>query len=74
MIKAIFFDFNGVIIDDELIQMNAYQEVLREHDIDLTQEWYFGALGMDDETFVKAMFERAKKPIGAQTVESVLNA
>jgi len=74
MIKAIFFDFNGVIIDDELIQMNAYKEVLREHDIDLTQEWYFEALGMDDETFVKAMFERAKKPLVAQTLESVLNA
>jgi beta-phosphoglucomutase-like phosphatase (HAD superfamily) len=29
MIKAIFFDFNGVIIDDETIQMKAYQEVLR---------------------------------------------
>ena len=28
MIKAIFFDFNGVIIDDETIQMKAYQEVL----------------------------------------------
>ena len=60
MIKAIFFDFNGVIIDDETIQMKAYQEVLRGHDIDLTEEWYLGALGMDDRTFVRAMFERAK--------------
>ena len=48
MIKAIFFDFNGVIIDDETIQMKAYQEVLRGHQIDLTEEWYFDALGMDD--------------------------
>ena len=37
MIKAIFFDFNGVIIDDETIQMKAYQEVLRGHDINLTE-------------------------------------
>ena len=34
MIKAIFFDFNGVIIDDETIQMKAYQEVLSGHEID----------------------------------------
>jgi beta-phosphoglucomutase-like phosphatase (HAD superfamily) len=47
MIKAIFFDFNGVIIDDELLQMKAYEEVLREHGIALTKEWYFSALGMD---------------------------
>jgi molecular chaperone DnaK len=38
MIKALFFDFNGVIIDDETIQMNAYKEVLKEHGIDLRKD------------------------------------
>jgi len=74
MIKAIFFDFNGVIIDDETIQMKAYQEVLRGHDIALTEEWYFDALGMDDRTFVRAMFERAKKPLTHTVWQSVLDA
>ena len=73
MIKAIFFDFNGVIIDDETIQMKAYQEVLRGHQIDLTEEWYMSALGMDDRTFVKAMFERAKQPLTDPVLETVLN-
>lgn len=72
MIKAIFFDFNGVIIDDEPIQMKAYQEVLRGHQIDLTEEWYMSALGMDDRTFVKAMFERAKQPLTDPVLETVL--
>ena len=74
MIKAIFFDFNGVIIDDETIQMKAYQEVLRGHGIELTEEWYFSALGMDDRTFVQAMFERAKKPLTDPVLETVLGA
>ena len=74
MIKAIFFDFNGVIIDDETIQMKAYQEVLRGHEINLTEELYFDALGMDDRTFVKAMFERAKKPLTDPVLETVLGA
>jgi beta-phosphoglucomutase len=74
MIKAIFFDFNGVIIDDETLQMNAYQEVLRGHEIDLTEEGYMSALGMDDRTFVKAMFERAKKPLTDPVLETVLGA
>ena len=74
MIKAIFFDFNGVIIDDETIQMNAYKEVLRGHQIDLTEEWYFDALGMDDRTFVRAMFERAKRPLTDPVLETVLAA
>jgi HAD superfamily hydrolase (TIGR01509 family) len=71
MIQAIFFDFNGVIIDDELIQMKAYEEVLAEHGIDLNEEMYFSALGMDDRTFVRAMFERAKKPLSEEVEASV---
>jgi HAD superfamily hydrolase (TIGR01509 family) len=74
MIKAIFFDFNGVIIDDETIQMKAYQEVLRGHDIELTEEWYFDALGMDDRTFVRAMFDRAQKSLTDTKLQSVLSA
>ena len=74
MIKAIFFDFNGVIIDDEGIQMKAYKEILCGHQIDLTEEWYMSALGMDDRTFVQAMFERAKKPLTAPVLETVLSA
>ena len=74
MIKAIFFDFNGVIIDDETIQMKAYQEILRGHQIDLTEEWYMSALGMDDRTFVKAIFERGKKPLTDPVLETVLSA
>ena len=74
MIKAIFFDFNGVIIDDETIQMKAYQEVLRGHQIDLTEEWYFSGLGMDDKTFIKAMFDRAEKPLTDPVLETVMGA
>ena len=74
MIKAIFFDFNGVIIDDETIQMKAYQEILRGHQVDLTEEWYMSALGMDDRTFVRAMFERAKKPLTDPVLETVMSA
>jgi beta-phosphoglucomutase len=74
MIKALFFDFNGIIIDDEMIQMNAYKEVLKEHAIDLTEELYFSALGMDDRSFVKAMFDRANKSAEASLVERVLEA
>jgi HAD superfamily hydrolase (TIGR01509 family) len=61
MIKAIFFDFNGVIIDDERLQMAAYQDIFRELGIELTEDDYFNSLGMDDKTFVRAAFARANK-------------
>lgn len=72
MIQAIFFDFNGVIIDDELLQMKAYEEVLGEHGITLTEELYFSALGMDDKTFVQTMFERSNKMLPDDLLSAVL--
>ena len=61
MIKAILMDFNGVIIDDEPIQMKAYQEILKNEGIELTEEQYFQSLGMDDATFVENAYSRAEK-------------
>ncbi|HWS56572.1 MAG TPA: HAD family phosphatase [Pyrinomonadaceae bacterium] len=59
MIQAVFFDFNGVIVDDEPLHMKAYTEALRAEGIELTEEDYLDSLGMDDATFVRAAFERA---------------
>ena len=58
MIKAILLDFNGVIIDDEPIQMKAYQELLAAENIALTDEQYYECLGMDDKAFVEAAYAR----------------
>ena len=72
MIKAIFFDFNGVIIDDERLQMEAYKEVLREHGIEVTESDYYGALGLDDKGFVRAVFTRAGKQLSDDVLKGVL--
>jgi len=72
MIQAIFFDFNGVIIDDEPLQMAAYKEVLCEQGIELTESDYYSALGMDDKTFVRAAFERGKKALSDEAMKLVL--
>src|SRR5262245_45924297 len=74
MIAAIFFDFNGVIINDERLQMSAYQDVLKTHGIDLTEEGYFSALGMDDKTFVRTTFDRAGKELPEDTCCEILMA
>ena len=59
MIKALLLDFNGVIIDDEPIQMRAYQELLAAENIALTDAEYYECLGMDDRSFVEAAYARA---------------
>jgi len=72
MIKAILFDFNGVIIDDERLQMEAYKEVLHEHGIVLTESDYYSALGLDDKGFVRAAFARAGKQLNDDLLKGVL--
>ena len=72
MIQAVFFDFNGVIIDDEPLQMTAYQELLSEQGIELTKNDYYAALGMDDQTFVRAAFEREQKKLADDVLTNLL--
>jgi HAD superfamily hydrolase (TIGR01509 family) len=74
MIKAILFDFNGVIIDDEPIQMRAYVEILKKEGIDLTEDEYYECLGMDDKTFIAAAYKRAKKELEANKVLEIMQA
>jgi len=72
MIEAIFFDFNGVIIDDERIHLEAYREVLSAENVSLTDEDYFASLGMDDVAFVRAAFARAGRPLIDETMHAVI--
>jgi beta-phosphoglucomutase len=72
MIHALFFDLNGVIIDDEPIHLEAYREALQGVGIDLTDEDYFASLGMDDPTFVRAAFGRAGRPLDDETMQAVI--
>lgn len=69
MIQAILFDFNGVIIDDERVQMKAYQEVFAEKDIELTEEGYFQCLGMNDPVFVSTIAEKAGKTLSDEEIK-----
>jgi HAD superfamily hydrolase (TIGR01509 family) len=72
MIRAIFFDFNGVIINDERIHLTAYREVLANEGVDLTDEDYFASLGMDDAAFVRAAYARCNKSLNDETMREVV--
>jgi HAD superfamily hydrolase (TIGR01509 family) len=74
MIQAVFFDFNGVIVDDEPLQMKAYQEVLGREGLTVTEADYYGSLGMDDVAFVRAAFARAEREADEATLVRVIEA
>ncbi|MFL6228482.1 MAG: HAD family hydrolase [Pyrinomonadaceae bacterium] len=72
MIRAILFDFNGVVIDDEPLQQKAYQQVLQPEGIALTEGEYFDCLGMDDVAFVRAAFARAGREVEDEQLRRVI--
>lgn len=72
MIKAILMDFNGVIINDEPLQMKAYQEVLKTEGVDLTEEQYYSCMGMNDRVFLDSAFKMAGKECPADKVENFM--
>ncbi len=49
MLRAILFDFNGVLVDDEPLHLELFQKVLGEEGIELTTEDYYAHyLAFDD--------------------------
>jgi len=74
MIKAILMDFNGVIINDEPLQMKAYQDVLGKEGVEVTEESYLGSLGMDEHAFVRNAYNRVGKSCSDERMRELITA
>lgn len=66
-LKAIIFDFNGVIVDDEPLHLELFRKVLLEEGIFLSDEDYHEKyLGYDDRgCFTAALCDNARTPDAA---------
>ena len=72
MIRAIIFDFNGVIADDETPHVVCFQQALAESGLSLTTEEYYGAyLGMDERTCTKLLLIKRDGACDAQLLERI---
>lgn len=73
MIRAIFFDFNGVIVDDEPLHFELFKKVLAEEGVELTRERYYEQyLGMDDFNCLKQASQDLAKPFSEDQIESLI--
>jgi len=71
MLKAIIFDMDGVICDSEPLHMRAFQHVLSELDILLTdQEYYDHYLAFDDRGCFSAVLQKNDRPQDAALIQS----
>ena len=69
MLRALIFDFNGIIVDDEPIHFELFKQVLAEEGIKLTEaDYYARYLGFDD----RGAFTAAYREHGRSLDEKLL--
>lgn len=72
MPRAILFDFNGVLVDDEPLHCEALIHTLAEYGIDVDRDTYYrDYLGFDDRECFRYSFTQANRPAdGASIAEA----
>src|SRR5262245_19984120 len=66
MIRALIFDFNGVLADDDPIHMQALREVAREEGFEFTDEEYLDKyLPLNDRDCFRTLYEKHSRPLPA---------
>lgn len=64
MLRAIIFDFNGVLVDDEPLHFRLFQRVLGEEGLPLSEDDYYDRyLGLDDRGCFTEVLESAGREV-----------
>src|SRR5690348_1919309 len=64
MLRAVIFDFNGIIVNDEPIHFRLFQRVLGDEGLELTEgEYYARYLGFDDRGAFIAAYRDSNRPL-----------
>ena len=72
MLKAIVFDFDGVIVDSEPLHYRAFVEIARGFGLDFTYEQYVrDYIGFDDRDAIGAMLQEATGTADAQRIREL---
>lgn len=73
MLKAVIFDFDGVITDSEMLHLRAFNEALVPYGINIKKEDYYSEyLGLTDRDLLKTLFEKGILKTEASELEKIL--
>ena len=73
--RALVFDFDGVIADDEPLHLAAFQRALAADGVALTAEAYYARyLGFDDHDAVVEALRDAGRPVTPERVQALMAA
>jgi len=73
--RALVFDFDGVIADDEPLHLAAFQRTLAAEGVALTAEAYYARyLGFDDHDAIVEALREAGRPLTPERAEALMAA
>lgn len=74
MLRAIIFDFNGVIVNDEPLHYEAFRTILAEENIPLTEEVYYARyLPLDDHALLRAVWRDVNRELTPEFLEALVH-
>jgi beta-phosphoglucomutase len=73
VLSATLFDYNGVLVDDEVVHLEAFRDVLGPLGVAVSERDYFERyLGFDDAGAFRAMLEDAGRPVDAERIGALI--
>ncbi len=73
MIRAVIFDFNGVLVDDESVHFALFREVLAGEGVAMDERQYHDRyLGFDDRECFETAMADAGRPAGRKRVDALI--
>ena len=73
MLRAVIFDFDGVITDSEILHLRAFNQVLAQHDIEITEEIYYKEyLGFTDRDCFESVAGKNKLGLDSEQIENLI--
>jgi len=73
MLRAVIFDFDGVITDSEILHLRAFNRVLAQYGIEIsTKDYYKEYLGLTDIDCFNLIVDRNKPRLESQKIENLV--
>lgn len=74
MLRAVIFDFDGVITDSEILHLRAFNQSLAPYGIEITKnEYYTTYLGFNDNDCYRLLIEKGLLKMDEQQINAIMN-
>lgn len=72
MLRAVIFDFDGVIADSEMMHFEAFNRALKAYEVQISKEQYFEEyLGLTDRDLLRTLVEEGRLGVSESQIETI---